>query len=270
MEAAALLRIPFTVHARAFEVHEQGRRHMLAEKFARAHFVVTNTDFNRRHLEQFIPEGARGRLHVISNGVEMEQLHSQTRASSDTLRILTVARVAPQKGLEDGLRACALLDTPFHWRIVGPIAPRYEAYFESLLRLRSELGLERKVTFVGGLPLEEALREYPGADLFLLPCLIEPNGNLDIIPNALLEAMGSGLPVVSTRLGGIPEIVDEAVQGFLADPGSPAQLRDAIERLGRDAQLRRQMGNRGRARVEEKFDLRRNMASYAELFRAVR
>lgn len=268
MEAARLLGIPYSVHARAFELHEQGRRHMLAEKFARARFVVTNTEFNRQHVKEIIVPGTCGHLHVIRNGVETEQLRPGTRERSDTLRILTVARVVPQKGLEDGLRACARLASPFHWRIVGPVLPRYEAYFESLLRLRSELGLERKVTFVGGLPAEDALREYPKADVFLLPCVIERNGNLDIIPNALLEAMACGLPVVSTRLGGIPEIVDDGIHGLLTDPGTPLQLRDAIEKLGRDAELRRRMGDRGRARVEEKFNLRKNMASYAQLFRA--
>lgn len=268
MEAAGLLDIAFSVHARAFELHEHDRRHMLAEKFARARFVVTNTEFNRRHLERFIPPVARGRLHVIRNGVEIEHFRPATREPSATLRILTVARVVPQKGLEDGLRACAGLRLPFRWRIVGPILPRYEAYFADLLRLRRELGLEGQVTFAGGVPLEHALREYPEADVFLLPCVVEPNGNLDIIPNALLEAMACRLPVVSTRLGGIPEMVDDAVHGFLADPGSAEQLREAVERLGRDPQLRERMGSRGRQRVEEKFDLRKNMADYAALFRA--
>lgn len=268
MEAARLLGIPFSVHARAFDLHERDRLHMLGEKFARARFVVTNTEFNRRHIERSFAVGTRGKLQVIANGVEIESLRRAARSQADALRILTVARIAPQKGLEDGLRACALLRLPFHWRIVGPVLPAFRAYHERLLRLRAQLGLESRVTFAGALPAERALREYADADVFLLPCVIEDNGNLDIIPNALLEAMAFHVPVVSTRVGGIPEMIDDGAQGLLVAPRAPAELRAAIATLALDADLRVRMGERGRQRVEERFDLARNMARYAALFRA--
>jgi glycosyltransferase involved in cell wall biosynthesis len=269
MEAARLLGIPFSVHARAFEVHERDRLHLLKRKFARARFVITNTEFNRRHLERWLPADAHGKLHVIRNGVEIDALPSSSPMPSGTLRLLTVARIAPQKGLEDGLRACALLGVPFHWRIVGPVLPAFRGYYEDLLRLRNELGLEDHVTFAGAMPAERTLREYGDADVFLLPCVVEANGNRDIIPNALLEAMGCGVPVVSTRVGGIPEMVDDGEQGVLVDERAPGQLHTAIERLARDPSSRVQMGARGRQRVAARFDLAKNMARYAALFRGL-
>jgi glycosyltransferase involved in cell wall biosynthesis len=97
--------------------------------------------------------------------------------------------------------------------------------------------------------------------------VIAADGSRDITPNAVIEAMAMNRPVVSTTVTALPEIVEDEVSGILVPPGDPAALAAALERLCRDPDLRSRLGERARARVEERFDLRRNVARRVELFR---
>src|SRR5256885_13895213 len=90
---------------------------------------------------------------------------------------------------------------------------------------------------------QEAVREtYRQADIFALPCVISQDGDRDGIPTVLLEAMASGLSVVSTRVSGIPELVESGRDGILVEPGNPEMLADALDRLLSDEDLRKRLG----------------------------
>jgi glycosyltransferase involved in cell wall biosynthesis len=110
---------------------------------------------------------------------------------------------------------------------------------------------------------------YRHADLFVLPCVVAPDGSRDVTPNALIEAMAMQLPVVSTPVGGIPEIVEHGVSGLLVPPGDPDALRDALAELAADAALRERLGRQARVRVTERFDLTTNMRRFAEAFQGL-
>jgi glycosyltransferase involved in cell wall biosynthesis len=103
--------------------------------------------------------------------------------------------------------------------------------------------------------------------VFVLPCVVTPHGGRDVTPNALLEAMAMRRAVVATPVGAIPELVDDGVNGILVPPGDAAALADALERLLADPPLRQRLGDAARGKVEERFDIRRNIGRYAELFR---
>ncbi|MCB0293205.1 MAG: glycosyltransferase family 4 protein, partial [Calditrichaeota bacterium] len=90
----------------------------------------------------------------------------------------------------------------------------------------------------------------------------------DIIPNSLIEAMAMRLPVIATPVGGIPEMVEEGISGLIVPPGDAAALADAIRKLIDDPQLSAELGRNARKRVEERFDIHRNIASYTALFKA--
>jgi glycosyltransferase involved in cell wall biosynthesis len=273
--ASRLLGVPVSVHARASEVHRTTSRVGLRERIAHADLVVTNSRFNVERLRAVLGDARRPRLALVYDGVDLAELTPDRDAPREPgpIRLLCVARLIEPKGLIELLRACWLLQQrgeEFLCDVVGgPDEPAYTSY---LVRLKLEycrLGLEQRVRFHGARPFEEVLTWYRRADVFVLPCVVAANGSNDITPNSLIEAMAMRLPVVTTTITALPEIVDDGVSGLLVPPNNVEALAEALTRLIHDPELRRRLGDNARARVEERFDVRRNAETLGGLFRAV-
>jgi glycosyltransferase involved in cell wall biosynthesis len=183
---------------------------------------------------------------------------------------LSVASLIEPKGLVYLLEACGLLrerGLPVRCEIIGgPDEPLYTNYLITLKKMHRRLGLEGCVVFRGAQPFAKVLEAYRTADLFVLPCVEAQDGHRDITPNALIEAMAMKLPVVSTTITAIPEIVQDGVSGLLVPPRDSKALADAMERLIGDPRLRRELGEHARRRVEERFDINKNIGQYLDLF----
>jgi glycosyltransferase involved in cell wall biosynthesis len=110
-------------------------------------------------------------------------------------------------------------------------------------------------------------KEYLRAGVFCLPCRVLENGDRDGIPNVIMEAMACGLPVITTAVSGIPEIIKDGINGRLIPPDDPVALADALLRLDRDPRLAESLSLEARATVREQFDGERFAAQLAELFR---
>jgi glycosyltransferase involved in cell wall biosynthesis len=119
----------------------------------------------------------------------------------------------------------------------------------------------------GGLPQEEVRSLFGSASIFVLPCVVESNGNRDGIPVALMEALASGVPVISTDVSGIPELVEHEVTGLVVPPKDARALALAIEHLLSDQPLRACLAQQARQRVEQNHDVRVNTRRKVELFR---
>lgn len=269
--AAALLDIPYSVEARAHDLHRFQNQYGLREKFARAQFIITNSDYNARAIETYLAH-PHSPIHVIRELFPLDELKLRTEwRAADPCRILCVARWIEEKGLVYLLRACARLrerGIPFRCEIIGgPEEPTYVNYWIELKRLHARLQLQDNVIFVDAQPFEKILAAYARADLFVLPCVIAQNGGRDISPNALIEAMATGLPVISTQLAAIPEIVEHDVSGILVPPNDDAALADAMHALILDESKRRALGLAARARVQERYDAAKNVAQFTALFR---
>ena len=115
------------------------------------------------------------------------------------------------------------------------------------------------MVLAGALPFPEVLERYRRAWAFVLPCIVASDGDRDGIPNAILEAMASELPVVSTPISGLPEVVRDGDTGLLVREADSVAIADAVERLLDDRELALLLGDRGRALVESEFDLDRNV-----------
>ena len=274
--ASRLLGVPYSVQGRAFDIHRDTQRYALPEKFQNAQFVITNTQYNASHIRTLLCKQHWHKISVIYNGVDLEGLvpSPPTESISEPTLVLSVARLVPQKGLEYLLEACRILRArgyAFRCEIVGgPEEPLYTDYHISLKKLRNRLGLEGNVFFLGAQPFAQVLAKLRCAHIFVLPCVMAKDGSRDIIPNSLIEAMALQLPVISTVFAGIPEIVENGVSGILVPPNDEQALADAISRVIDDQGLRRELGENARKRVEEQFDIKKNIRHFVGLFEAQR
>ncbi|HKN96101.1 MAG TPA: glycosyltransferase family 4 protein [Pseudonocardiaceae bacterium] len=251
----------FTAHAKDIYAGRLNPRGLLRRKLHAASFVVTCTDANRQHLE-----GMSGGtpVHRVYHGLNDDfrrfaQFGSTHAPARPELRLLAVGRLVRKKGFDIFVEACGLLHRrgmPFRAVIIGEDD---DIGFnigvgEDLRRRIARLGLQDRVHMLGQLGQREVYDHYREASVFCLPCRVLDDGDRDGIPNVLLEAMWCGVPVVTTGVSGIPELVEHGTNGLLVPEEDPDALASAIEMLDTDRDLARKLGNAGRATVSERFD----------------
>jgi colanic acid/amylovoran biosynthesis glycosyltransferase len=259
--AARLLRVPFSVTAHARDIFEQPV--LLPEKLGAAAFVVTVSDFNREHLVR-VARVPSDRLHVLHPWVERVEADVGSRRSSpDRFRILSVGRLVEKKGHDVLIEACRRLvdrGCPIECEIVGdgPLRPELESRI-------ARLGLGSVVRLAGPLSHADVELRLREADVFVLACRVGRDGDRDGMPVAIAEAMATGLPVVSTRIGGIEELVRDGT-GLLVPPDDPDALANTIGQLVEaGAETRERMGLAGREVVAADFTVPGGVARLAGL-----
>lgn len=247
-----VLRRPFGFTCHAHDIFIE--RQLIARKIEDAALAVTISRFNVGWLRERETPLAERKLKVIHCGVDMTANPWQP-GGRDGQQILAVGRLDPIKGFATLIEALALLDrrgVPFHCRLLG--SGPLEAGLRQLAR---ERGIADRVEFAGAQPQDVVRRWMAEAAMFVLPSEVASDGNRDGIPVALMEAMATGCPVVSTRVSGIPELVEHEVQGLLVEEKQPQALADAMQRLLADAALRERVAAGARAKVEREFDARK-------------
>ena len=178
--------------------------------------------------------------------------------------LIAAGRLVGKKGFDTLVEACAILRSQrvdFQCRIHGDGPER-----DTLTRLIVQHQLTTLVSLEGWTPAPQLLRAMEGATVFAMPSRVADGGDRDGIPNVVLEAMAVGLPVVATRLSGIPEAVLDGRTGLLVEPGNPAELADALRRLIDDEALRDRLGAEARRHVAEEFSLPRASARLRAVF----
>ena len=241
-------RFSFTAHAHDIFVND----HLIKLKLERAAFAVTISSFNRHYLAERVSPRATEVMRVVHCGVPVHRLRMEL-AGRVPGRILGVGRLDPIKGFEHLIDACAKLaeqGADFECHIVGegPLRPALE-------RRIVRLGLQGRVLLLGARPQEQVQAAMREASVFVLACVVTPKGDRDGIPVALMEAMATGLPVVSTDVSGIPELVIDGVTGRLAPPGDAQALADCLVNLLSDRSKAQQLALAARAHVEREFNV---------------
>jgi glycosyltransferase involved in cell wall biosynthesis len=253
----------FTAHAKDIYVYDM-ERHLLREKLFAAQFVITVTHYNRDYLLENAPGLDPGIIKVIHNGVNVAGFKPDGRRRREPNQILAVGRLVPKKGFGDLLEACRIMKDKgvgFRCLIAGD---GLEA--ESLREKQQTLGLEEEVEFLGARNQKEVIKLMQDSTLLCLPCTVDEDGNRDALPTVILEAMACGLPVVSTSISGIPEMVDSGTDGVLVDPDDPVMLSKQLIRLLSSSQIRRKFASNGLKKVSAKFDLRKNVDSLLKMY----
>ncbi len=261
--ASELTGLPFsfTAHAKDIYTSEPAQ---LRRKLLRARFIVTCTRYNARYLQSLVDFPLS--LHTIYHGIDLEFFSfGANPPDSPPYRLLSVGRLVPKKGYDDLLRALKILDqTGFDFRLEHIGSGESKDEIRALVR---RLNLQHRVRFLGTLPHEKVIHHYRNSHAFVLACKVAPNGDRDGIPNVLVEAMAVGVPVISTRVSAIPELVEDGVTGTLVDPGRPEELAQAIRNVltsasGLDRQIRA-----ARRKVEREFDNRRCVRKLYDLLK---
>lgn len=233
-----------------------------------AELVTTISDYNRRYIAGIAPR-LRREVEVVRCGVDLDryELRPAERAAGP-LRIVSIGRAVEKKGHDVLLRACGVLrqrGLEFDCRIVvGGGGLRAE-----LDELHAELDLAGSVQLLDSMPESEVRGLLRWADVFALACRVARSGDRDGIPVVLMEAMAVGLPVVTTDVSGLPELVEDGVQGAVVPPEDPVALADAIMAIGSDPERRAAMGRSGRAKVAAGFRIEPNVERLLHLIESV-
>jgi glycosyltransferase involved in cell wall biosynthesis len=213
----------------------------------------------------------RARVHCVYHGLNAEfagllENNAGGPSKQKTLRALGVGRLVQKKGFDVLVEACAILrrrEVPFEAVIVG----EHGEHETEIRRRINAHGLQDSIRLTGPMDQSKLYEEYLRAGVFCLPCRVLDNGDRDGIPNVLMEAMACGLPVITTPVSGIPEIITDGVNGQLVPPDDPTALADALLRLDRDPGLAQHLSDEARETVRERFDGERFASQLAELFR---
>jgi len=209
------------------------------------------------------------KIHVIYNGVDVQkfkpkpnkaELRREFGLEEETKIVLFVGRLYHRKGLEILLRSIPPVLQEFSNVKFVISGKGFKQKEESLRKLAKQLDIEDHVSFLGYVPDEKLPNLYATSDIFVLPAIYEN------FPFAILEAQSTGLPVISTEVGGIAEFLVDNENGFLIKPGDPTQLTQRVLTLLQDPKLAKEMGMYGRKLIEEKFSWRLITSQVIDLY----
>jgi colanic acid/amylovoran biosynthesis glycosyltransferase len=226
-----------------------------------ARVIVTETDYAAQFLQDRFPDRAN-HIHRIYNGLNLAEFGRSDFSSTPPL-IIAVGRLIAKKGFANLIRACGLLaegGKSFQCEIIG------EGPLENELRAQIEqLDLQDRVALSGAKPQREVRQRLAAASVFVLPSVVDAQGGMDNLPTVIMEAMATGLPVISTDIGGIPEMVVQNETGFLVQQGDAVALAGAIEKVTDDRSFAQRLGHAGYWRAQELFSIEKNVRDLCAL-----
>lgn len=253
-------RFSFSVSVHGPDEFCNQREDLFVEKMREATFVRAISAFCASQIMRSLPHAMWDKVAVARLGVDTAVYTPRPDPENAVPRILCVGRLCSAKAQHLLLDALAGLDpaaTPWRATLVGDGPDR-----ASLASRADALGLSARLDLTGALGQDRVREHYRHADIFVLPSFAEG------LPVVLMEAMAMGLPCLSTRIAGIPELIEDGVSGLLVPAGDAGALGHALSRLLTDAGLRRRLGRAGREAVVRDYDATANARKAAALFAA--
>ncbi|MES1258574.1 MAG: glycosyltransferase family 4 protein [Acidobacteriota bacterium] len=231
----------------------------MREKVAASLFIRTISQYARKQITLNSDQQDWNKIRVCPLGVDTDALCSRPAPdAAEAMRLIFVGRLVPVKALHILIEACAQLvaqGCKLKLRLVGDGSCR-----AALEQLTTSLDMQRNVVFEGAKNTDEVSAFYKQSDIFVMCSLAEG------VPVVLMEAMAMEIPCVATSVGGIPELIEDRVEGLLAPSSDPAALARAIGELIGDPDLRRRVGRAGREKVLREYDLKTNTERLAVIF----
>ncbi|WP_434555444.1 glycosyltransferase family 4 protein [Prochlorothrix hollandica] len=255
--ASSLSHIPFSFTIHGPSIFFEPRRWRIDAKIQAARFVSCISYFCRSQCMLFSPAEAWPKLRIIHCGIVPEKFAPKTHTGTGH-HLLYTGRLANAKGLPILIQSLPLLlaqDPQVHLTIIGDGSDR-----SALEAQVNALNLGSNVAFVGYKSQDEVRDYLQQADIFVLPSFAEG------VPVSLMEAMAAGLPVVTTAIAGIGELVEDGHSGYLVKPGDPVGLAAKIWTLMADPAQRQRLGDNGRQQVTAEFNLHREADKLSQIF----
>ncbi|NOY78568.1 MAG: glycosyltransferase family 4 protein [Calditrichaeota bacterium] len=247
--------IPFSFTAHAWDIFlHPGNLERLIDD---ADKVITCTKFNKSYMNDQFGRNFGNKIVVTYHGLDFSGIVPKNGAISTEFRALAIGRLVEQKGFSDLLRAVAYLKKKGFrvtvWLVGdGPLR-------EELKKMARDLDIEDRVEFKGMLLQQEVFSLMRRADVLVMPSVVAKNNDRDGIPNVILEAMAHRLPVIGTRVSGLPEVIIDHVTGLLVRPGAPEELAEAIEWLITNSAETQSMVEQAGHLLSENFDIHKNV-----------
>ncbi len=254
--------IPYSVTAHANDIFAPREFVVSLPKiFDEAATIVTVSDFAVAQLRSQFPKNAP-KIHRVYNGIDARAFDRANFPTAPPL-IVSIGRLIEKKGFADLINACAVLKQngrEFRCVIIGE-GPLHEALAAQV----RDSALANSVQLLGPQTQRQIADWFRAARIFVLACTTEADGGMDNLPTVIMEAMAAGLPVISTSLAGVPEMVQDGATGELVPPRDPTALATAIARLLADPAEAARLGARGRVAAAERFSIEVNVRSLVAL-----
>lgn len=253
---SSLTGIPYSFTAHSSDIYFN--QTMLREKIQHAGFVATISKYNQIFLQRLYPDSSPGKIKVVHCGIDPDKFRQSIPRTSNPLNIICVGRLEKIKGHKYLIEACALLkaqQVDFRCYLVG------DGELQSQIQHQiKRLDLVHQVKILGFQPHQQVVELLAQADVLVQPSISEG------IPVAVMEGMAAGIPVVATAVTGVPELVEDGVTGLLVPSQNSVELAKAMLQLYKYPELRKLLGQSGRVKVIEEFNLQQSAALLYDMF----
>ena len=267
LSAALSLHIPFTFTTHAFDLYDRTKKMPdpdLKTMVLHSTSAITISDYNKKHIASICGKSSLKKISIVHCGLDFNDF--QLKYKNQGTRILSISRLVEKKGLDILLEAASKLKTKYKLKDLqfdivgqGPLQG-------SLQKQSAKLGLKKLVKFHGAVDDNTIARLYNDSVMFALPCVIDKHGDRDGIPVTLMESMALGVPVVSTNVSGIPELIVNGETGLVVPPSNAQALAEAIYNLYNDPKLRSKLSLSGRKKVEKEFNIKSSVEKLLKIW----
>ncbi len=254
--------IPYSVSVHAHDIYVD--QTMLCKKLKSASFIRSISEFNKKFLINQCGTAIGSRIQMIHCGINLKNYRKIKNKRKGKFRILSIGSLQPYKGYEYLLMACVLLkrrNFKFTCEIIGG-----GELNSSLGKRILELGLENVVQLLGGKTETEVAEYLHNAHCYVQPSIITESGKMEGIPVAIMEAMACKLPVIATKISGIPELIEDQRSGFLIPPADEVALAERIFWIYENSEIAGELGEHGYKKVKKDFNTNKIAPQLKELF----
>jgi len=261
-----ILKKPFVVTFRAVDIYEKFTKKQLKSKIKlvkKSAGIITISTYNETNIvEKF---GIKNKIEIVHSSTDID--YFKPTGDKKKRKIVSICRFIEKKGIKYLIKACNILKNKgvnFECLLIGD-GPLKNEYKELMERYK----LKEHINIKGFLVMEEIKKELSDSMVFVLPCIIAKNGDRDILPNVLKEAMAMEIPVITSDICGIEELIENKKNGILVPPKNPRAIADAIEKLFAEKELREELGKAAREKIKNDFNVKKEAKKLEGIFSQV-